>query len=195
MILALVAIYAVLQWFYRFRGHALVMFSTGMIVLAVLLGEMLRNSAGSAQPPAPTGERIPFIVAVLGGMFSGLILGMLIAYFGVTRPRRKQFEAYRSESTEQKIQGLKRIYGIERADPHAFSQFPLYAIAFLGVGGMFVVQDFDPSGYYAGLYAFVFFSVFVFVSIYVITLRTAIARLIALENRAAEPPQNRRDSH
>lgn len=191
VILALVAIYATVQWLYRFRGRNLVLFTTGMLMLGVIVGQMLRSAAGSSRPPAPTGDHIPFMVAVLGGMFGGLILGLLMAYFAVTRPRRKQFEAYRSESIERKIEGLKRIYGIERADPHAFSQIPLYVIAFLGVAGLFVMQDLDPSGYYAALYAFVFFAVFIFVSIYVITLRTAIARLIALESRAAEPPQNR----
>src|SRR5689334_17965813 len=94
------------------------------------------------------------LAASLGGMFTGSILGMIVGYFLITRPRRKRLNAYRDASLHEKIEAIKTIYHIERADPRIASQLPLYIIALLGVGGLFIVLDLDPSGFYAALFSF-----------------------------------------
>jgi hypothetical protein len=125
------------------------------------------------------------LAASLGGMFAGSILGMIVGYFVLTRPRRKKLNAYRDSTLHEKIEALKSIYHIERADPRIATQLPLYVIALLGVIGLFLVIELDPSGFYAGLFSFTFFFAFMVAAIYFLMLRYAIARLILLEHEAA----------
>src|SRR5678816_1679622 len=121
------------------------------------------------------------LAASLGGMFAGSILGIILGYFLITRPRRKRLNAFRDATVREKIDAIKAIYHIEHADPRIATQLPLYVIAVLGVAGLFVVIDLDPSGFYAGLFSFVFFFAFMVATIYFLMLRFAIARILLLE--------------
>ena len=131
------------------------------------------------------------LAASLGGMFAGSILGMILGYFLITRPRRRRLNAYRDATIHEKIEAIKMIYHIEHADPRIASQLPLYVIAVLGVIGLFIVLDLDPSGFYAGLFSFTFFFAFMVAAIYFLMLRFAIARLILLERQAAAEKERR----
>jgi hypothetical protein len=125
------------------------------------------------------------LAATLGGMFAGSTFGLIMGYFLITRPRRKRLDAYRGATVREKIDAIKMIYHIETPDPRIASQLPLYVIAVLGVIGLFIVIDLDPSGFYAGLFAFTFFFAFMVTAIYFISLRFAVARILLLERQAA----------